>query len=49
MLFRSYAVEIKRLEDHIEYLQMTPAKRKKYDEMKSKQTSEEIPADGGTF
>lgn len=47
-----YDLKIKELNDQIDYLQLTPAKRKKFDELKSNVTeinNKESIRDGGSF
>lgn len=41
--------EIKKLNEQIDYLQLPPAKRKKIDDSKSKESTNEPVEDGGTF
>jgi archaellum component FlaC len=41
--------ENEELQEQIQYLQMTPAKRKKYDELKSQEVSSTNVRDGGSF
>lgn len=48
-LREDYENKIKELNEKIDYLQMTPAKRKKYDELKSQEVSSTNVRDGGSF